>query len=348
MYRYMLYEDDFDFESVSPMLKNLGKYNNIKLCKGLILNTVKSRKRDGDMGISTGEHGDKWFMLPKGRAIFKSYDDGGSYFDSIKNMRIVNELLCYELAKSVGVLCAEYELANYHNTQGIVTYNVTKPGEKLINADDFLNNVEEAYLLEGFRAFSKAIKEYQEKGYKINEDKVMKSLYKIALFDCLTSQSDRHNFNLFFIVNESKKTIKVAPLIDNELAFNLKWFEEMLYENSKIDEKLYVRNLDRICDIVQINSVFPFNKFMDNIKELIYIAKTKPEYAQIFKDMVSNFHILPALDKIEAMGIEINDDYYNYILLAEKAVKDRIKFYLKKSEKSNADDYRLEEYDFLK
>ena len=112
----------------APLLKNIKKYNRIRLAKGLILDSFGTKVRQGTYGVSSSRHGDTWYMLNKGRAIFKTYksDLTEGFFDSVQKLRMVNELICYELSKQVGVLCAEYELANYKGEQGIVTYDVAK------------------------------------------------------------------------------------------------------------------------------------------------------------------------------------------------------------------------------
>ena len=55
------------------MLKNVGKYNKLK---PIDLDKFKtSNKSMSNTGISTESYGNVWFLLPKGRAIFKTYDD---------------------------------------------------------------------------------------------------------------------------------------------------------------------------------------------------------------------------------------------------------------------------------
>ena len=121
------------------VIKNIKKYNDIRLARGLKLNEVPTTVRNGNNGISTEKFGRSWYMLPKGRAIFKTYGDTDNFFNSIRNLRLVNELLCYELAKQMNVPCAEYELASKGLNKGIVTYDVAKEGEKIVNLYDFYN-----------------------------------------------------------------------------------------------------------------------------------------------------------------------------------------------------------------
>ena len=77
---------------MKTILKNTEKYSNIKLAKGLLLDDSKTIKRAGECGVSTGKYGLRWFCLPKGKAIFKTYD-GIFCFDIRQNrIDIANEL----------------------------------------------------------------------------------------------------------------------------------------------------------------------------------------------------------------------------------------------------------------
>ena len=201
------------------VLKNEYKYTeHLKLAKGLIIDQASTEHRDNlDVGISSRNFGKNWYILPKGKAIFKTYD---SYkkFENIKQIRIINELLCYELAKQVNIPCAEYELATNNNVTGLVTYKITNDNEILVKGQDFLLFANgEAH--NDMISYSRACKYYKELGFKIDRKKIMLDLYKIAVFDALTLQTDRHMNNICFIKNTKDDTIRVSPIIDNELAF---------------------------------------------------------------------------------------------------------------------------------
>ena len=76
------------------ILKNLDKFTNIKLAKGVNIELFVTDDRKCDknsIGVSTETYGDKWFLTPKGKALFKTYDSTYSY--NTRNIRIVNELL---------------------------------------------------------------------------------------------------------------------------------------------------------------------------------------------------------------------------------------------------------------
>ena len=59
------------------ILKNKLKFKNIKLALGISLKEVKLKPRKyykKHSGVSIVKYGQNWFMLPGGRAIFKTFD----------------------------------------------------------------------------------------------------------------------------------------------------------------------------------------------------------------------------------------------------------------------------------
>ena len=341
-----------------PILKNIKKYNNIKLARGLIIDSARTRVRQGSFGVSTSDHGDTWYMLQKGKAIFKTYksDLSDGFFDSVQKLRMVNELICYELSKQVGVLCAEYELANYKGEQGIVTYNVAKRGENLMDGYEFLHGMEPRddmiYFYEStLEDYHDAMQLYIEDGYKIDVDKTLKTMYKIALFDCLTAQSDRHSSNIFFLVDEKKKTIRIAPLMDNEFAFNVKNFDEYVHRTMHFNEKnedSFVKCLRFLTDQLNFQDYDEglTSIFAQNAREIVRVAMINEEYAKIFKQILKDFKLKNAIDAVKSKGVKINPYYESYMLMAEKEIKKMIRRNIRMYKEKPATDTNYN-YDYM-
>lgn len=185
------------------ILKNVDKFNDIKLAKGLDLTfyATKDRKINWQkVGISTETFGDKWILTPKGRGLFKSFDT--FYSTSTKNIRICNELLCRELCKQVGIRCAEYELAEIDGIKGLITYDFVGKN-KLVPLNHFveINKQSECNLIGCVEAFDT----YAEKGYRFDKKQAIIDLYKLIVFDTLTLQTDRHENNVNFLFEKGKK-----------------------------------------------------------------------------------------------------------------------------------------------
>ncbi|MBO5884552.1 MAG: hypothetical protein J6Q51_02020 [Clostridia bacterium] len=304
------------------------KYTNIKLCKGIYIDEVKQIIRKGETGISTAISGLKWYLLPKGRAIFKSFE--GPVYKDIRLIRIANELLCQELAKQVEVDCAVYQPATHQGINGLLSFDVTGKNEELISGfklhelaygDDleFAPNNE-------LNSYIPALKELQKMGFKFNLKEVIFNLYKIAVFDSLTAQSDRHIENTFFIINLKAKTVKVAPLIDNELAFNAE-NETRLAKNfpiGKLEINKQVNNISK--QLVITEPCTHLQKTYDkNLAHIVALANINPELKQILFDMIRNYNLDKAISEVERKGTILSPSYKKYLLTLNKVVLTKYK-----------------------
>ena len=169
-----------------PVIKNIGRFENIKLATGVILDDKPKKFRanyttSNFTGISTKEYGKYWFNINGKKAIFKSFDT----LKATKPARIVNELLCAELAKQVGVECAQCESATIDNKNGIISYNVANKNEEMVSARDFKLYMGVLDLNHSFVSYSRILRLYKECGYKFNLADEMLKLYKVVVFDML-------------------------------------------------------------------------------------------------------------------------------------------------------------------
>ena len=229
----------------------------------------------------------KWFNLKKGKAIFKTFDTQ----EQTKNNRIVNELICQELAKQVGLSCAEYELANLDGETGLVSYNVAKNNKKLINGVELCFYAGLKYCNNCIYEYKEAAKIFAQKNSDVNVRQIVLDLYKIAVFDCLTMQTDRHDKNLFFIT-DSKHNLKVAPLIDNELAFkgNMLYYYTILKSISKENIMDIELECENVLYIKEQNSM----SYANYVKEVVSFAKKNKAAKEVLDFYLTNLNIKKA------------------------------------------------------
>ncbi len=295
---------------MKTILKNTEKYSNIKLAKGLLLDDSKTIKRAGECGVSTGKYGLRWFCLPKGKAIFKTYD--GIFCFDIRQNRIINELVCKELCNQVGIECPEIEPASKNGVEGIVSYNVAKNGKKLINAirlgnmahfNSFSNSIEDyAYMVDELEAY----------GYKIDKQKFVEDMYKICIFDFITMQTDRHECNMFFIKYPKTREITVAPLIDNEFAFcGKKLISYISKRYINIDEDIK-KTYQMFANHMTVKSNFG-SDFDTMATEIVNLAKNDKNFDKILKNIIDKLDIKNAIKNVEKMGYEISPEYKEYL-----------------------------------
>ena len=308
------------------ILKNLDKFTNIKLAKGVNIELFVTDDRKCDknsVGVSTETYGDKWFLTPKGKALFKTYDSSYSY--NIRNIRIVNELLCKELCDQIGLDCAEYEPAHIKGLNGLLTYDIAGKN-KLVSLESFLkirkNTTANLY------ETSCIIDKYLTKGYNINKPEVIKGLYKTILFDTITLQTDRNVRNINFLYNSKTKSFKLAKLIDNEFAFCGEFFTyECDYKNiTKYDFSDIIDDYSLTAKIFTFNDSYYANKsrFKNNVEYLVLYAKKYPAFNNLLKETLNNIDVKKAFAILEKNKIEINDEYKEYVCTIVEEVKNFI------------------------
>lgn len=296
------------------ILKNINKFDNLYLAKGIDLLKFRYFKRkDFSFGISTSKYSDKWFNLPKGAAIFKTFDD--NEFIESKNYRMINELVCNKLANQLNIPCAEYEPATYEEDTGLVTYNVAKHHEKLINSGELYRyNIKE----NSYEEFDNLIDYYKDRDiYNINKKQVMLDIYKIMVFDALTMQQDRHLYNIHFIIDKLDNSLKVAPLIDNEFAFSGKTFNSFLKYEREMNQTYMVKTAYKDAFTIAAKNYekkFALDiDYVKNVENLVKMAKDNEVRKKILLDYVNNFDINSAIFKVELMGNDIPSAYKQYM-----------------------------------
>ena len=308
------------------ILKNVDKFNNIKLAKGLDLTLYATKDRKVNwqtVGISTETFGDKWIITPKGRGIFKTFDT--FYSTSTKNIRICNELLCKELCKQVGVRCAEYELAEIDGLKGLITYDFVGKN-KLVSLNHFIeiDKKLDCNLLGCVEAFDK----YAEKGYTFDKKQAIIDLYKLIVFDTLTLQTDRHENNVNFLFEKGKK-VSVATLFDNEFAFCgerlLKWVELERSQDMTFSDILSEHVLESKIFTFDDEYVANAKRLHNNLQYITFYAKKHSALKTVLKNMLGNINPTKAFMEIKKQGVSVNPYYQKFVTEIIQNTKDMIK-----------------------
>ena len=132
---------------------------------------------------------------------------------------VYGELLFSELAKMNGLPCANVDAGNLGGIDMVISEDVCEEGSERLTYDMLCEIGEYSdYSIEGI---CEKVNIFAKKNNIECQKDLRLQLYKYALMDYLCCQSDRHEENLLFeIVDQSgKKTIRLCPLYDNELAF---------------------------------------------------------------------------------------------------------------------------------
>ncbi len=287
------------------------------------LELAKSLKKQFDgSGISVVRGENCWYALKEGNAIFKTYGD--MYYVRTKEFRRINELLCYELAKKMGVPCAKYLPAIKDKRQGNISFDVRKKGERLISYNSLIKydstNIEDMVV---------DLYEYCDKKLYVLDPNIENDLYKVVVFDTLTLQQDRHLNNIHMLYNKQNNFLYLSPLIDNEMSFGAKTLDLFNFNKEGIKWKDIMTDMEEEKSGTQYLTISK-GTYTENIENIILCAQTDDEKYEILKRQWKNFNVAKAIKKVEEKGVEIPEKYKKYLFACERKVKSIFREYIKK------------------
>lgn len=293
--------------------------------------STKARKQTVNTSGISIKFEDKWFILPKGLALFKS--DDLSY--SKKDLLAINEVICSELAKKLNVKCADYDFAHFVDSEnkevilGVVSYSFIKDfnNEKIIPLSVLYEKFS-AYLVDDIISFDEAdntisnistILDTREikSHFEFSKNDILFDLFKIKVFDYLTSNTDRHPNNLCMFVkrnDDGKDHLSVVPMFDNERTFNEYQHE---FWNSKqhlsdfLDGTGYYF-LERFHCFNGVNEASYYNKHLG----VEYVAKLNAKDIILYsnKNKVYRDFLNATLNKIKKINIKNILSYKGVVL----------------------------------
>ena len=300
------------------MIKNQNKFSKLKC-----FDISKARTTNNNIvpGISSTTYGKKWFVLSQGKVLFKTFD--GEQFRYVKKYRIINELMCYELAKMMGVKCARYEPAikkeNDIIKTGAISFKVNTSNQVLKTLYDDNEDV----TAETFSEIVELMKQRSKNDKILLDPDFEFDLFKMVVFDILTLQQDRHLTNIHIIDDKKQNKRMLSPLIDNEMAFGV------ITLNQKAEERKTDINFSDIVESMN-SSVFlikyvKFTKnhnFTQTIKDAVIFARRKEKYMNFLKNAIKNFDVKLAIQQVEEKNIKISDEYKRYVYFCKRHIKD--------------------------
>lgn len=184
------------------------------------------------------------------------------YFKSVGEIKSTyNELVAYEIAREFNLPCVSYDLAVNNGMIGVVSESFLKDAEGFIPMETLFLEVYGTYLrknnLENI---------WLALNVKFSEEQVNKFMdfyIKMFIFDAFIANTDRHDRNYGFIMENEK--INLAPLFDNEL---------MLGSLDDTFQALKVNSEDTSYDIpFRIFLSSYGNEYFDFIKSKLHILE---------------------------------------------------------------------------
>jgi len=290
--------------------------------------------KDEDEGVTEGK---EWILTKDGRrALFKPNQDKYKYSH-------ICEKVTYELAKILGIPCAETEIAERNGKLGILSYDFLEDGDDFSDGNRIIVNSNGNHNMN----ITKESLEYLNKnGYSIKliigllkKMEIEEEGINMMMLDSLTGHSDRHRGNWGIIRKSSNKDARLAPMFDNSATFNL---------------NLNHRNIKGFLKTKRKNYESYESKILKLGKSKIYVNEsTEKAYRGVAYSRVMEYiftkHPKESSDFIENMKEKITDDEIGKIVAGVSGyMEDDYSVFLEDYIKIRRDNLTLEHEKYIK
>lgn len=288
----------------------LKRFVQLKFNKGIILR--KYYKDDKEKIV--------WFYVPE-KVVFKNYKTSKlRYQSSVKNLRMMNELICTKLAEQIGLKSAVYKPASYKGVKGLVSYNFIRTNEEKLDtiAVGSLSELE-AYL-----------DDRKQSGYKFDLKQITDEFFRLIILDCLTLQVDRHCFNVMLLANKEDKSVRLGNVFDCEFAFGADMFfgiEKSTLEDFGVFNDKF--KFEKVIDKYDLSLIFktiisegydcltcvPMEHSDKYFKNRVFDCCEYAKYhnaMDVLLDVLKKVDVKKAIEELKKEGIEIGE-YANYV-----------------------------------
>lgn len=127
---------------------------------------------------------------------------------------VFSEYISCRIVASLGLPVQNVLLGYYKNKTVVACQDFVKPGEQLVEFD----KIKVSYLSGSSNGqgteLSDVLSTIKTHPFIPNKEKVLERFWDMFIADTLLANFDRHNGNWGFLVNEEKKTIRLAPVYD--------------------------------------------------------------------------------------------------------------------------------------
>ncbi len=154
-------------------------------------------------------------------------------YDGISTSSPYAELICSELAKQVGIECAECDLVKFNKKRGIYSQSIKEDKDQLYTLNSILNlnskkndifadAIDLIDIIKEFPVFLKGEDLSKEDSYIIIRDMLKQIIFQIYTLNC-----DGHTENMS-IIKKSDNSIHMSKMYDNEESLLLNLGNELL------------------------------------------------------------------------------------------------------------------------
>ncbi len=331
---------------MKKILKNTSKYEVLHLAKGIDLGQFMHYSANFNVKNNYRYMSD-WVYTDDGRVFFKSGESIA--FPDTQKHRVVNELLYDNIAMQLGMWTAKYEPASFEDVSTLISHDVQEDAglyEELKTVADYISV---PFKMEV--GLDQIIQKWDTipalQGYKCDKEELIFMMFRMIVLDAITFQEDRHEGNIHLFVDNKNKTVRFAPIIDNEYAFAAKtlnrFFELKPFGKNEYyvdEEEFLAQHGAKLRLAIHKNTQFlpSPEKYKKNVMDIVEFAATNPRLKAFLIDALKCVDINQAIDSIERKGYQISDDYKQYLKdltkLSKKIFAECIKEYKSTHEES--------------
>lgn len=216
--------------------------------------------------------------------------DGTEYYFKLTENPYI-ELICYEIAKFLGINAAFYDLAIFKGVKGVISKSYCRDGCNYVSGNQILkdylrkkNNIQylkqmglkekNVYLniylprdINNLEVIWQAIEErYADLKIDIDINKIMNDIILLFIFNILTCQNDGMPQN--WELEESENGVSLVPVFDNEFCLKLNDFGVASCKLTTNFNDNYQNNYLIIEEFLKISSIEYINLFLEKFNML--------------------------------------------------------------------------------
>lgn len=232
-------------------------------------------------------------------------------FDSLSNP--LNELICYYIAKDMGLDSVFYDLAMIGGFTGNLSIDYKVKNAKYISGEEIINSVDkmvDAYKYNNLRGIWHCLEVYFKDYPNMQEivAKLMMKIVKLFIFDLVTGQEDRHEENWGVVIYENRD-VDLQPIFDNSRS--LEDDPEFVYYGLSLEGNSISENDKMIQEFLSVSS----SEFSDILPNYLWVIGEE-NINKIFKliEEQINCEISPNIKRYYINVFSINYNFFKNLL----------------------------------
>lgn len=232
-------------------------------------------------------------------------------FDSLSNP--LNELICYYIAKDMGLDSVFYDLAMIGGFAGNLSKDYKVKNAKYISGEEIINSVDkmvDAYKYNNLRGIWHCLEVYFKDYPNMQEivAKLMMKIVKLFIFDLITGHEDRHEENWGVVIYENGD-VDLQPIFDNSRS--LEDDPEFVYYGLSLEGNSISENDKMIQEFLNVSS----SEFSDILPNYLWVI-SEENINKIFKliEEQINCEIPPNIKRYYINVFSINYTFFKNLL----------------------------------